>query len=636
MSSQDILNIERRDALKLLYSNAGTGVLMSFLAATLLVYTLPGSASTLSDKRSWWIAMTIVQLLRLSDMSYFYWRLRYSDAAYNPIAYFRISVGTLLTAALWSVYAVYIIQNTNIVEVAVTSIIISAFAGGSVSLLSGSRKLSLLYSLVLTMPFAITLLLAEHGIYHTLGILAFVFSIAVMFSSNKAAHFTRRAIHLKYQNNHLLAHMEQEVDKRTREIHSLSNIDPLTGLYNRKAFAEKLSYRLETQPSSNLAILFIDLDGFKAINDSLGHETGDLIIQEAGKRIQHNIQDRDLLCRWGGDEFLLAVEQNEQTSSRAQHLIDLISVPYLIEGSKLNIGATIGIAYYPLHGTDHERLIQRADMAMYNQKRHKKGKVGVFDESLREQLLREIRLKDHLENAIHRHELFLVYQPIVATNTGKVAAVEALLRWRLDGELIPADEFIAVAEQYGFIRAIGLWTLGEACLAGKRMQEHNPDLAVSVNVSIQQLLDDEFPAEVAATLQRTGFRADRLDLEITESLFAHDKHRLINNISRLKETGIKVSIDDFGTGYSSLSVMQEFDVDFVKIDRTFVWSMDTGGRAIVEAVSQIASAFDYKVVAEGVETEEQRRLLTNLGIDYLQGYLFLPPSDEEEVVRHLH
>ncbi|MCO4786418.1 MAG: EAL domain-containing protein, partial [Marinomonas atlantica] len=486
-----------------------------------------------------------------------------------------------------------------------------------------------------TLPLAIALLFSDEPFHNTLSYLTFAFFIVMTSGAKKAAQFTSRSIHLKHQNDHLLSHMEQEVAKRTQEIYSLSNIDPLTSLFNRKAFSEKLYYRLQTQPNTKLAVLFIDLDGFKTINDSLGHETGDTVIRKASKRIQQNIEPSDLLCRWGGDEFLLVVEQHDQLLEDAQELITQISSPYVIDGSKLCIGATVGISYYPQHGSQHDRLIQRADMAMYHQKRTEKGRVGIFDESLREHLLRELRLRDHLENAIHRHELFLVYQPIIATDTGRIDAVEALLRWRLDNEMIPPDEFIGVAEQYGFIRAIGLWVLGEACLAGKRMHAHNPELSVSVNVSIQQLLDEDFPDEVAAILKHTDFPAHYLDLEITESLFAHDKRRLIENITQLKKTGIKVSIDDFGTGYSSLSVMQEFDVDYVKIDRSFIWSMDTGGRAIVEAVSQIGSAFNYKVVAEGVETEEQRRLLTNLGIEYLQGYLFLPPVPEEQLIKHL-
>ncbi|MEC8484895.1 MAG: EAL domain-containing protein, partial [Pseudomonadota bacterium] len=580
-------------------------------------------------------AINAVVLLRLIDLAYFFSRARHKDGQTIKSAFRRFAMGASISGGLWGGYAAAIVHTDNWAEIAITCIVISAFAGGSVSLLSSSRKLSSIYCALVSLPLAISLLLSDNDLHSTLGYLTLAFSLVMFAGANKAALFTSRSIHLKHQNDHLISHMEQEVAKRTQEIYSLSNIDPLTGLYNRKAFSEKLDYRLQTQPNTQLAVLFIDLDGFKTINDSLGHETGDHVISEASKRIQQNVEPSDLLCRWGGDEFLLAVEQHDGLLDDAQELIDTISIPYVVDGSKLNLGATIGIAYYPQHGSQHERIIQRADMAMYNQKRTEKGRVGIFDESLREQLMRELRLRDHLENAIHRHELFLVFQPIIATNTGKIEAVEALLRWQLDGEMIPPDEFIAVAEQYGFIRSIGLWVLGEACLAGKRMHKHNPELGVSVNVSIQQLLDDDFPDEVAATLKRTGFPAHSLDLEITESLFAHDKKRLIENIRRLKQTGIQVSIDDFGTGYSSLSAMQEFDVDYVKIDRSFIWSMDTGGRAIVEAVSQIAASFNYKVVAEGVETEEQRRLLTNMGVEYLQGYLFLPPTPEDKLIQHL-
>ncbi|WP_417551735.1 putative bifunctional diguanylate cyclase/phosphodiesterase [Marinomonas fungiae] len=635
MLPTELSQVEQKDAVNLLYSNVGMGLLVTLLSSAVLVFTFPHEGTQRVTQLIWWGATLATILFRLVDLAYFFFKTRHRDSFAYGRALSRFSFGALTAGALWSIYSVIVVQNNNWAELAITCINVAAFSGGSVTFLSGARKLSMFYCGMLLLPLSVALLLSDQEGYDTLGYLTIAFFFVMVTGASKAARYTSRSIHLKHQNDHLLSHMEQEVVKRTQEIYSLSNIDPLTGLYNRKAFSEKLEYRLQTQPNSKLAVLFIDLDGFKSINDSLGHETGDHVIREVSKRIQQNIEPSDLLCRWGGDEFLLAVEQHEELLENAQEIIDLISIPYLIDGSKLSLGATIGIAYYPQHGSQHERLIQRADMAMYNQKRTKKGRVGVFDESLREQLLREIRLRDHLENAIHRHELFLVYQPIIASETGQIDAVEALLRWRLDDEMIPPDEFIGIAEQYGFIRAIGLWVLGEACLAGKRMQILQKGLGISVNVSIQQLLDDDFPTEVAATLKRTGFPAHCLDLEITESLFAHDKHRLIDNIKRLKELGVQVSIDDFGTGYSSLSVMQEFDVDYVKIDRSFIWTMDTGGRAIVEAVSQIASAFDYKVVAEGVETEDQRRLLTNMGIEYLQGYLFLPPVPEDELMQHL-
>ncbi|MBM6550791.1 putative bifunctional diguanylate cyclase/phosphodiesterase [Marinomonas ostreistagni] len=638
MTQTKTSRVEQKDAVNLLYSNSGMGLVISVFAASVLVFSFPSSAAIQSIKYAWWGLICVTALLRFMDLIYFFSSARHQDSFAHGRARARFAAGALFTGSLWSAYAVFtvLMWQASWAEIAVTCIVIAAFSGGSVSLLSAGRRLSIVYSVILTLPLAIVLLISPNEDYFgILGLLSLAFCIVMGLGANNAGRFTSRAIHLKHQNDHLLSHMEQEVNKRTQEIYSLSNIDPLTGLYNRKAFAENLSYRLSTQPNTRLAVLFIDLDGFKTINDTLGHKAGDQVIKEAGQRIKQVTQDKDLLCRWGGDEFLLTINQSDTLLNNAQEIIDLIALPYVVDGSKLSIGATIGVAYYPQHGNDHERLIQRADMAMYNQKRAEKGRVGVFDESLRDQLMREIRLRDHLENAVHRHELSLVYQPIVDSTTGQIASVEALLRWTLDDERIPPDEFIAIAEQYGFIRSIGIWVLGEACLAGKRMQAHHQDLGMCVNVSIQQLLDNDFPNEVAAVLKRTGFAPNKLDLEITESLFAHDKRRMINNIKRLKDLGIKVSIDDFGTGYSSLSVMQEFDVDYVKIDRSFVWSMDTGGKAIVEAVSQIATAFDYKVIAEGVETDEQRQLLTSMGIDYLQGYWFLPPVQEQQLIEHL-
>lgn len=624
---------ERREAVNLLYSNSGIGLFISFFAASVLVASFPSTDTLHYFKVAWWLIICATALLRLIDLLFYFTRTLRKDNFTIGRAFTRFCIGATVTSSLWSIYAVIIITqpSTSWAELAITSIIIAAFSGGSVSLLSAARRLSILYTSILTLPLSIALLMTDIEYYTTLGLLSLAFFIVMVLGASRTGRFTAKAIHFKHQNEHLLTHMEQEVAKRTKEIHSLSNIDPLTGLHNRKAFVNKLSYRLSTQPNTQLAILFIDLDGFKAINDSLGHKAGDIVIKEASQRINNLTPSVALLCRWGGDEFLLAVEQSDGLLDYAQSYIDAISKPYLIDGSKLNLGATIGVAYYPQHGKDHERLIQRADMAMYHQKRDQKGKVGIFDESLREHLLRELKLRDHLQNAIHRHELYLVYQPIIDTQTGQMTAVEALLRWQLDDELVPPDEFITIAEQYGLIRSIGIWVLGEACLAGKRLQRLYPNLGICINVSIQQLLDDDFPNEVAATLKRADFAPNNLDLEITESLFAHDKRKLIDNIARLKKLGVKVSIDDFGTGYSSLSVMQEFNVDFVKIDRSFVWSMETGGEAIVKAVSQIATAFGYRVVAEGVETEEQRQRLAQMNINFLQGYLFSRPVRENEL-----
>ncbi|RDL45357.1 GGDEF-domain containing protein [Marinomonas piezotolerans] len=636
MSSLNVSQSERNDAIDILYANISAGLVSTFIAASVLVYVFDHQGVVRTLQYAWLAVFISILVLRLVDIVYFYRRVRHSSNHFDyGRAFTRFSIGILLTATLWAVYAIALLPYTTVTELAAISIVISAFAGGSANILSGSRRVSLTYSLILTLPYSIALLLSDSVFHNQIGLLAVTFSIIMAISVNKAAKFTSHAIHLKHQNDHLLKHMEQEVSKRTKEIYALSNIDPLTGLYNRKAFVEKLDYRLQTQPSNELAILFIDLDSFKTINDSLGHEVGDIVITDAANRISRSSHSQDLICRWGGDEFLIAIDLNDNSLIRAQHLIDQISEPYHIDGSKLQIGATIGVAYYPAHGNDHERLIQRADMAMYDQKRNEKGKVGLFNESLREQLLREIHLRDHLENAIHRHELFLMYQPIIETNSDKIVAVEALLRWQLDTELIPPDEFVSIAEQYGLIKPIGLWVLGEACMAGKRLQALSPELAVCVNVSIQQLLDDHFPNDVSVILKQTGLEANRLMLEITESLFAHDKRRLIDNINRLKASGVQVSIDDFGTGYSSLSSMQEFDVDCVKIDRSFIWSMDKGGLAIVEAVTQIARSFDYYVVAEGVETEAQRRILSELNIKYIQGFLFSKPLSEEELTLRL-
>lgn len=577
--------------------------------------------------------MLLILSVRLVDS--FWWRTKQLGTQYDGRrATLRFVSGTLTTALMWSVYSLSIYTSADTIELASTIIIVAAMAGGAASVLAAHKKTAMAYSFILLVPFSIGLLMSDDDYRHVLGVLGLSFGFVMVMSAKKAADFTTHAIQLKNENAMLVQHMEEQVEERTRTIYELSNLDPLTGLFNRTAFLSHLKNGLQTciEHSQPMALLFIDLDGFKKINDTIGHDAGDQILTQTAARLKERCDNLQLLCRWGGDEFLLALPNTHESAAMAQarQLIEYISEAYLFENTQLSLGATIGIALYPQHTDNELQLIQLADMAMYYQKKRDISTVGVFSQTLGNKLTREQYLKDGLARAMEAGELHLNFQPIIASGSGCVSAFEALLRWHKDGESIAPTEFIPVAEQYGFIRKIGAWVLNQACLAANKWPQQ---IAVAVNVSVNQLQADDFIDIVDSALSISQLPATLLHLELTESVFSKDKETIIARIKLLQSRGIKVSIDDFGTEYSSLSVMQDLAVNIVKIDRSFIARLDSSGFAIVKAVLNIAKAFDYLVVAEGVETEQQAQTLQQLGVDFSQGFFFSKPI-EEHLVNH--
>ena len=578
--------------------------------------------------------MSAVLLIRISDTVI--WHRSAPQSGKSSV--YRYITGTFITACLWCIYGVVVLLQADIIELVSTVIILSAMAGGGATVLSAHRITSISYAIILLAPPSVTLLLANEGQYHFLGFLGLGFCTVMAIVANKAATFTTQAIILKNENAVLVNHMEEKVEQRTREIYELSNIDPLSKLLNRTAFTRHLSQQLVGCEKKHfpLALLFIDLDNFKKINDTLGHEVGDKLLTRVSERLQEFVSEQAFLCRWGGDEFLVALPYADEIKAKkvAQALIDLLSTPYEFSSYQLNIGATVGIALYPLHAKNSSHLIQLADTAMYYCKKNTPGTAGVFSDDLSKQLFREQMLKEGLASAIEFEQFRLYFQPIVCSKSHKIEAFEALLRWQLRGESIPPSDFIPIAEQYGLIRDIGRWVLNKACQHAISWQQESP-ISVSVNVSIIQLNDDDFIGIVNEALEQSGLPPTLLHIEITESVFASDKDALLKRVRVLQAKGIQVSVDDFGTGYSSLSVIQDVKVNLIKIDRSFLKNIDGNGIAIINAVLQIASTLKYKVVVEGIETESQAKLLAEMNVDFLQGYYFSKPLVSEKVFRFI-
>jgi len=441
--------------------------------------------------------------------------------------------------------------------------------------------------------------------------------------------------------------LERKVAERTAELEDakaraqhLAGHDALTGLPNRRVLEDRLSQALALsyRNRQQTAVMFIDLDRFKTINDSLGHSVGDALLREVAQRLVKQLRVGDSICRIGGDEFVVVlpeVKRSSDVASVAQKVIDQLSNPVLIEERELVVTPSIGISVFPDDGRDAETLIRNADAAMYHAKEMGRANYQFFTEQMNLSASRRLALESDLRRALGRDQLRVHYQPIVEAKSGQVVAHEALVRWQNPHRgLVGPAEFIQVAEETGLILKIGEWVLREACRWATFIGAER-GLQVSVNLSPRQFKDPKLVQLVAKALRDSGLPARLLELEITESTAMQHTDTALSTLSRLKELGVSIAIDDFGTGYSSLAYLKRFPVDKVKIDRAFVADVpgDEDQGAIVAAIVALAHALEIKVIAEGVETAMQREFLRNCGCDFLQGYLTGRPLDADSAAK---
>jgi diguanylate cyclase (GGDEF)-like protein/PAS domain S-box-containing protein len=415
--------------------------------------------------------------------------------------------------------------------------------------------------------------------------------------------------------------------------------DPLTGLPNRILLVDRLRRaiaRSRRHESPKPVVMFLDLDRFKLVNDSLGHGVGDELLAEVADRLRGVVRETDTVARFGGDEFVMLCEDvvdDKSVSALAERIKTELERPFELRGEQLRVGVSIGVAAVEDDGRSAAELLGDADYAMYLAKaRVGSGRVQHFDRATRESARQRVHTETALSKALERNELVVHYQPVIASANRGIVGVEALTRWQhpTRGLVMPGD-FLEVAEQTGLIVPIGKWVLEEACRQVKKWNSCRPGrepLALSVNLSGRQLAEPHLVDEISAVLSRVGIGSDalRICLEITETLLPSDQQEAARRVHELHELGIELAIDDFGTGYSSLLYVRELPIGVVKIDRTFVAGLGISGRdsAIVSAVVRLAGALGLRVVAEGVETEEQFAHLADMGCDYVQGFLFSP------------
>jgi diguanylate cyclase (GGDEF)-like protein/excisionase family DNA binding protein len=423
--------------------------------------------------------------------------------------------------------------------------------------------------------------------------------------------------------------------------------DPLTGLPNRRLFTDRVEHALARRDRSTarMAVLFLDLDRFKLVNDGLGHAVGDAVLQAVGERLRQSLRAGDTVARLGGDEFGILVEDvagPAEASQTARRVMDALVNPLDVGGRSVALRGSIGLALDRSDGTaGADELLRDADTAMYRAKANGRGGIAIFEPSMLAHQLARLELDGELRDAIERHQLMLRYQPIVELSTGKVVEVEALVRWNhpTRGLLMPED-FIDLSEESGQIVAIGSWVVGEACRQARQWQlerGRGRKLRVSVNTSAREVVEAAFAKGIENALAESGLPADCLTLEITESMLLADAKAAIAALRRLRRHGVHIVIDDFGTGYSALSYLNQLPVDGLKVDRSFVQGLgiEREKTAIVRATIAFARGLGLLVTAEGIETEAQLRQLVELQCDLGQGYWFAKPIDAAEMGRVL-
>lgn len=451
--------------------------------------------------------------------------------------------------------------------------------------------------------------------------------------------------------DHVLTFIQDISERKANEqrIEYLAQHDMLTGLPNRVLFRERfqLAMAWAERNQTQVALMFVDLDHFKTINDTLGHPVGDALLRQLTQRLQSNLRHTDTLGRLGGDEFLIAltdIKHPDEVALIANKVVELLVRPFQIEEHELSLTLSVGISLWPIDGNNFDRLLQQADTAMYQAKAAGRNTYRFYTAAMNQEAMESLQLRNALRKAIDQNEFELHYQPQIELSSRRLIGVEALLRWQrpeldANGQVtarsaVPPARFIPLAEETGLIVPIGAWLLKEACQQAVRWQNSGlPPLVMAVNLSAVQFRRGELEEQVMDALSSSGLSPQLLELELTESLLLDDTETALASARRFKAMGIRLAIDDFGTGYSSLAYLKRFAVDKLKIDQSFIRDIanDPEDAAIVRAIISLADSFKLKVIAEGVETEEISRLLELQRCDEVQGYLYAQPMPAHEL-----
>lgn len=445
---------------------------------------------------------------------------------------------------------------------------------------------------------------------------------------------------------HFVAVMEDVTERKADQerIAFMATHDDLTELPNRNLLNDRLQQAIAHADRQNLkmAVLFIDIDQFKFINDSLGHQLGDELLQVLAKRLVSVLRTEDTVARFGGDEFVVLLPEVVEISdvkTLANNLLGQIKKPYVLSGHELMVTGSIGISLYPEDANDADDLIQLADSAMYLAKEQGRNNSQFYTPEINEKIMRRLTLEKELRKALEHEQFVVFYQPKVDLTTNKITGMEALVRWQHPVlGLVPPMEFIPLAEETGLIIPLGEWVMLTACKQMKSWENQFPDLInMSINVSARQFWKNDFIEIIQKVLNQTGISAEKIEFELTETVVMNDIESAIQTMIAIKQLGVILSIDDFGTGYSSLNYLKQFPLDVLKIDRSFISDLESehSDSAIIRSIIALAENFGLRVVAEGIEDAHQQQILTELGCHYGQGYYFSRPVDAKDMTKQL-
>ena len=547
----------------------------------------------------------------------------------------RTLLGTLLAGIFWGSASFLIFPEHSIAHQAIFALVIAGMSAGAVTTLSAVFGICASFLLTTLIPLIGVFALGEGTINFMMAVMSSLFLIMVLFSSRRLSHTILESLEMRYERQ-----------KAEQTIRHQALYDDLTKLPNRRLFLERLTRELSRSRRHDHtgAVLFLDLDHFKTINDSLGHGVGDELLRSVAARLRRRLRKEDTAARLGGDEFVLLIPElandidiaSGKVRRLANEVLKEFRQPFTVSGHELHVSASIGVAIFPIADEKPEDLLKKADVAMYSAKAGGRGAMQLFLPSMQQAADRRLTIERGLRRALSNGELELYYQPQFVSDE-RLFGAEALMRWNHPGEgLVPPSQFIQIAEETGLIIPMGDWALRRAC-QDLVLIEEDSDIRFSVNISPRQFREPNFVERVKTILNETGASAERLCFEITEGTVIDNIDQAVERMEQLKSLGLSFSVDDFGTGHSSLAYLKRLPLDVIKIDQSFVRDIhsDPNDAIIVQTIIAMSHHMGLDVIAEGVETPQAKEFLLSKGCDKYQGYLFGRPEPFDSLRQRL-